>query len=247
MRKGHGARNHLADARRGLLVSGVSLSLFVILTSLVVFRARDGIQTLDSAWLSFMTAIENPVFTAAGDAIGHAVDPALVLGATVVLVIALLVMRRGRDAALLAVATVIGFVSVYWIQHAVGRPGPPHPLDPTTHVGASVSDGFERWLRQLGTYPSGHVGCNTVFWLTLAFIFTAPLTRARRGALTAVALFIALVALTRTYMHDHWLTDTVGGALLGVGIAVGTAALLDLTGDHGRRPLPPVEVVERMS
>ena len=38
--------------------------------------------------------------------------------------------------------------------------------------------------------------------------------------------FTAVMALSRVYLRAHWLSDTVAGALLGAGLALGWPALL---------------------
>lgn len=40
------------------------------------------------------------------------------------------------------------------------------------------------------------------------------------------ALYASLMALSRTHLIDHWLSDVVAGGLLGSGIAIAWPALL---------------------
>jgi undecaprenyl-diphosphatase len=39
-------------------------------------------------------------------------------------------------------------------------------------------------------------------------------------------IFTSVMALSRVYLRAHWLSDTVAGALLGAGLALGWPALL---------------------
>jgi undecaprenyl-diphosphatase len=65
-----------------------------------------------------------------------------------------------------------------------------------------------------GSFPSGHVANAATMAVVLAIILN------RWWVWFAGIAFIVLMALSRTYLGAHWLSDTVGGALIGVGIAV---------------------------
>lgn len=65
-----------------------------------------------------------------------------------------------------------------------------------------------------GSFPSGHVANAATVAVALAFILR------RTWVWFAGAAWIILMALSRTYLGAHWLSDTVGGALLGAGVAV---------------------------
>lgn len=58
------------------------------------------------------------------------------------------------------------------------------------------------------SFPSGHVA-RTAFLLRIANGIPG----------WAVALGIVLMAATRVYLGEHWLSDTIGGAALGLGVA----------------------------
>ncbi|MEU8679600.1 phosphatase PAP2 family protein [Streptomyces sp. NPDC048560] len=93
------------------------------------------------------------------------------------------------------------------IKAAVGRDRPrwPDPVD-SAHYAA---------------FPSGHVmtavvTCALLLWL-LRLRGVTPLWW--RTALAAAAVSVIGVAFTRIYLGVHWMTDVVGGTLLGVAAA----------------------------
>ncbi len=50
------------------------------------------------------------------------------------------------------------------------------------------------------------------------------------------AVFGAVMALSRVYLRAHWLSDTVAGALLGAGLALGFPALLTALRERVQQP-----------
>jgi undecaprenyl-diphosphatase len=117
--------------------------------------------------------------------------------AVVVAVTALLVGARGRrDQAIgLVAGLIVVFVSVRYAKELWDRPRPDNRL----------SGVFGR------SYPSGHAAYAT------AFLACAMTTR-ERALIAAAAAWIMVVAVTRLYLHVHYLTDVVGGAALGLAV-----------------------------
>lgn len=81
------------------------------------------------------------------------------------------------------------------------------------------------------SFPSGHAvaGAATAVALVLVLMPAGPARR--RWEWVAVG-FAFVMALSRVYLHAHWLSDVVAGVLLGTGVALGTAALVTEVRDH---------------
>ncbi len=95
-----------------------------------------------------------------------------------------------------------------------------------------VPDELLRYVFKFGTptgrigtefsFPSGHSARTSFLVATaIALIAQSHASPTRKRVLIALLLVAAAVMLvTRVYIGDHWMTDVVGGALIGVGLAM---------------------------
>jgi undecaprenyl-diphosphatase len=93
-----------------------------------------------------------------------------------------------------------------WFQ----RTRPPNPL-------VSPLNGF--------SFPSGHAVATASIAVALVLV-TLPAGPRRRKWEFAAAAAAFVMALSRVYLNAHWFSDVVAGTLLGVGVALGAAALV---------------------
>ena len=82
------------------------------------------------------------------------------------------------------------------------------------------------------SYPSGHAAYAGATAVILVLLFTKP--RHRRGWGLAAAAVIAGMAWSRTYLHVHWLSDAVAGAVLGIGVALISLAVVQILSTRWR-------------
>ncbi|HZB47725.1 MAG TPA: phosphatase PAP2 family protein, partial [Mycobacteriales bacterium] len=75
------------------------------------------------------------------------------------------------------------------------------------------------------SFPSGHAIATAVTAVGLVLVLAHPGPGRWRWEVNAV-IFTSVMALSRVYLRAHWLSDTVAGALLGAGLALGWPALL---------------------
>ena len=119
--------------------------------------------------------------------------------------IALIGLLRGWRASVYALIVFVSSAAlVQLIKHLLGRPRPGDLL---------IASDF-------GSYPSGHTANAATVAVVLWFLFP-QLATAVGGAVWVVAM-----GFSRTVLSVHWFSDTVGGALLGAGVALLTAAVL---------------------
>ncbi|QNE44713.1 phosphatase PAP2 family protein [Frigoribacterium sp. NBH87] len=184
--------------RRWWVVSALG-AIGVVLLLGVVITARAGSLGIDEEFMGEVVEHRSPFWQA--PALVFNVIGAGVIGVFVVPlgVAAVLLLRRRPWAALYWIASCAlsaGVVQV--IKHTFGRARPEEIL--------VVSD--------YGSFPSGH----TANAATLAVVLGVILRRAWVW-IPGVVYTVAML-LSRTYLGAHWLTDTVGGLLIGAGVAV---------------------------
>lgn len=108
------------------------------------------------------------------------------------------IRRRGWAAVAVLACGIASAPLVNAVKSVLERPRPDHHL-----VGVTQS-----------AYPSGHVAN-----LSSVLIVLALLLGWRWFNIVTVVLVIVM-ALSRTYLNVHWLTDDIGGLLLGAGLAL---------------------------
>jgi undecaprenyl-diphosphatase len=212
----------LVDSRRGLLVSAGLLVGAVAVTALYVLPAtRPAVQSLDDAVWRFAGAVRNAPTTAVAVALSW-LGSAWVNWPLRILAVVLLAWRRHwLRLASFALAVLTSEVLIGTMKAAVDRPRPPGSLIATT--GAS--------------FPSGHAVASAVTAVGLVLVLAPPGPTRWRWEVNAV-VFTSVMALSRVYLRAHWLSDTVAGALLGAGLALGWPALLLAIRERQQRPAP---------
>jgi membrane-associated phospholipid phosphatase len=212
----------LVRSRRGLAVSGSLLGASIVVTLLYVLPStRPAVQAVDDAVWRLAGDVRNAPTTAVAIVLSW-------LGSTVVnwpLRVAALILlawrRHWLRLAAFGLAVITSEVLIGVVKAAVDRPRPPGSLITTS--GAS--------------FPSGHAIATAVTAVGLVLVLAPPGPKRWRWEVYAV-VFTSVMALSRVYLRAHWLSDTVAGALLGAGLALGWPALL-MALRHERNPAAP--------
>ena len=198
------AAHNRGMTRHGALIAGTACASAFVVLALVVGLAPAAVDPLDVWWNEAM-------IRGRSDAV---VGVALILNvvgggwiATAVVPVALALaalLARGWRAAIVVIVTMLASVAaVQLMKGVVARERPLEML---------VTSDF-------GSFPSGH----TANAATVAIVLCVLLPRAIGIPLAIV--WTSLMAASRTVLSVHWLTDTLGGALLGAGAALLVVAL----------------------
>ncbi|WP_439593416.1 phosphatase PAP2 family protein [Microbacterium sp.] len=186
-----------------ILVTGIVLILLSAGLGWWLFSRGNAAFAIDVWWNSLLASGWSPIlggFSLVMNFLGGGWFAVLVVPIGGAVVLALL--RRPWSATYFIAAQAISAGLVQLLKTTFGRARPEEILVHSDY----------------GSYPSGHVaGAAT---LATVFVILFP----RLGVLIIGAAWVLLMAFSRTYLHAHWLSDTLGGALAGAGAALVVAA-----------------------
>lgn len=180
------------------MASGVVLLLAVGLGALVTIRAANP-DGLDAEWMEEVTEHRSPFWEVPAlvfDFIGGGWFGVLVVPVGVA--IAFLVARRPWAASAFILGSAVSSGVVHLMKVVFGRDRPEDILIPL----------------ESPSFPSGHTANAATVVVLLALLLR------RRWIAVAGAGYVALMALSRTYLGAHWITDTIAGILVGASMAV---------------------------
>jgi membrane-associated phospholipid phosphatase len=206
-------RHKMFERRLHALVTGVVLLCFAAALGITIaIDPRSSVvQGLDNRWLDWMVSVRTPWLTRVAKWISAIASVTVTLPLRLLVSAVLAWRRRWLQLGAFVGAVITSELCIGPLKALVDRPRPPNPLIGTS--GAS--------------FPSGHAiaGAVTAFGLVVVIVPASP---RRWMAIGLAAAFAGIMAISRTILAAHWLTDTIAGAAIGTGVALVWPAGLEM-------------------
>ncbi|UGY92176.1 phosphatase PAP2 family protein [Streptomyces gobiensis] len=187
-----------------MLPLGLVFVLATAVLALVVHARpeRPPFQDLDERWLLWMGGPHDGLYAAMAAILNWVGGPP---GAVVPVALLIFFITRKRWWSLLYLLTTYlagNVLVVLALKHLVDRPRPENPLVRVDH----------------GSFPSGHVA-GTALLVVIVGALLIPAARRRAWWLFGTLITLAMM-WSRSWLHAHWLSDTLAGAMVGAGTAL---------------------------
>lgn len=164
-------------------------------------------DAIDYRVRSWVFAVDSPMLERTAGWLATVSSTAAMAGVALVAAIWLW-HRSGRAAAALILAPPAAAVLHSVLKLVVARMRPPGGLD-----------------KESASFPSGHTATATAVLITLTFVLRRERMISRSAAAALSVLGPIIVGLARIYRDVHWATDVVGGWVVGLLVAMFSAAL----------------------
>lgn len=202
-------------------LAGIAFGLFALLTVLVMRQGR--VVSWDLQIQSgILDRYAHPHASQLAFVVIDALSPPVTASVLAVTAAALSVWKRSRVPIAIALAAGAATAAlVLGFKYGLARGGP---------NGGYTPHG--------GSYPSGHTASLVIFGGTLVLLLARRWWRLLWFAVLVVVA--ATMAGSLIYANTHWMTDTLGGALLGVGVLAVLDAVLESRPIRRRWPVREV-------
>ncbi|HSP29853.1 MAG TPA: phosphatase PAP2 family protein [Ilumatobacteraceae bacterium] len=213
------------ERQRHALALGLVLLAVAAAMAVMMYRAPldSVLQPVDDRWLDVMVDVRTAWVTDLATVLSVLGGPLVTVPLRLLVTVVLAFNRRWLQLGAWVGAIVSSELCIGPLKAIVDRPRPPGGLHETTSA----------------SFPSGHAIAASVTALGLVVVLHPPVRARTRWTLVAAG-FATAMALSRTYLAVHWLTDVVAGVCIGVGWALVWPAALELI--RVRRSAPVSEV-----
>jgi undecaprenyl-diphosphatase len=164
-------------------------------------------MTLNTATIALANQIQNPALTTFSKTVALITEPINVFILAILIAIALYINRKKSQAILLATTAIITALIITILKNIIQAPRPTSML--------ILETGY--------SFPSGHTTFAVVFFGLLAFIFAKK--EHNIPVIITSTILILTIAFTRLYLQVHWLTDIIGGLIIGTIILVSSISI----------------------
>jgi membrane-associated phospholipid phosphatase len=187
-------------SRRWPAISGgIAVLLVLALGAIILYREGNLPFEFDAEWMEEIVEHRSGFWEVPAQVMDHVGGGIFGVFIAPLLIIAVLcVLKRFSAALYFAISVIVSAGLVQILKNTFDRPRPEEIL---------ITADF-------GSFPSGHVANAATTAVVLGFIVR------RLWVWVAGLIYTIVMLLSRTYLGAHWLSDTIGGLILGAAVAV---------------------------